>query len=68
MAEARKEYERRAGRLFEGPEVEADAALASPADPATDLAARRFSGLAWDAERRVWVQWINGVPVRDIPT
>lgn len=69
IAEARKEYERRAGRLFEGPEVEADAVPASPtADTAADLAARRFSGLAWDAERRVWVQWINGVPVRDIPT
>jgi hypothetical protein len=38
-----------------------------PADPAADLAARRFSGLAWDAKRSVWVQWVNGVPVRDVP-
>jgi Zn-dependent protease len=39
-----------------------------PLDPAAELAARRFSGLAWDATRRVWVQWVNGVPVREIPS
>ncbi|MBM3983144.1 MAG: site-2 protease family protein [Planctomycetes bacterium] len=38
-----------------------------PLDPEAELAARRFSGLAWDPTRRVWVQWVNGVPVRDIP-
>jgi Zn-dependent protease len=26
-----------------------------------------FSGLAWDATRRVWVEWKNGVPVGAIP-
>jgi Zn-dependent protease len=39
-----------------------------PVDPDADLAARRFSGLAWDKKRRVWVQWANGIPVRDLPT
>jgi Zn-dependent protease len=39
-----------------------------PVDPAADLAARRFSGIAWDSKRRVWVQWFNGVPVRELPS
>jgi Zn-dependent protease len=39
-----------------------------PVDPAVDLAARRFSGIAWDSKRRVWVQWLNGVPVRELPS
>jgi Zn-dependent protease len=39
-----------------------------PLDPDADLAARRFSGLAWDGKRRVWVQWAHGVPMRDLPS
>ncbi len=26
-----------------------------------------FSGLVWDARRRVWVEWQGGVPVREVP-
>jgi Zn-dependent protease len=58
-----KGFEARARELFG-----ASPATPLPVDPAADLAARRFSGLAWDAERGVWVQWLNGVPVRDLPT
>jgi Zn-dependent protease len=70
VAEAHREFERRARELFGGSPTPAAAPAATPlpADAAADLAARRFSGLAWDAERRVWVQWLNGVPVRDLPT
>ena len=57
-----REFEARA-REFAGPEP---APRPLPVDPAAELAARRFSGLAWDADRRVWVQWLNGVPVRDL--
>lgn len=63
VAEARKEMERRARALFGEPEP-----VPASADVAADLAARRFSGLAWDDRRRVWVQWLNGVPIRDLPT
>jgi Zn-dependent protease len=64
---ARRELERRA-RLFFGPPVAPVPEVeAIPADTAADLAARRFSGLAWDSDRGVWVQWVDGVPVRDIP-
>ncbi len=69
VAEARKELERRAREMFGGVWVPSAPERAHlPADDATDLAARRFSGLAWNAERRVWVQWVNGVPVRDVAT
>jgi Zn-dependent protease len=67
VLEARAEFERRARELFGGGPSPAPA-TPLPVDAAADLAARRFSGLAWDAERRVWVQWLNGVPVRDLPT
>jgi Zn-dependent protease len=57
------------GSPFPEPEPEPEPAPRHlPVDPAIDLAARRFSGLAWDSKRRVWVQWANGVPVRDLPT
>jgi Zn-dependent protease len=62
IVEARRDYERRARELFGEPEEEP-----VPRDAAADLAARRFSGLAWDERRRIWVQWVNGVPVRDLP-
>ena len=66
MMAAAREFEERAREMFGGsPEP---AATPLPANSAADLAARRFSGLAWDAERRVWVQWFDGVPVRDLPT
>ncbi|MDY3557703.1 M50 family metallopeptidase [Gemmata sp. JC673] len=32
-----------------------------------DLADRRFTGLAWNTTYGVWVQWVNGVPVRALP-
>jgi Zn-dependent protease len=67
IMEARREFDRRAREMFGGSPEPAPAA-SLPADSAADLAGRRFSGLAWDAERRVWVQWLNGVPVRDLPT
>jgi Zn-dependent protease len=63
IAEKRREYERRAREFFEGP-----AAEPGPVDADAVLAARRFSGMAWDERRRIWVQWVNGVPVRDLPT
>jgi len=66
MTEAAREFESRARELF-GAEPE-PVGRPLPLDTAADLAARRFSGLAWDADRRVWVQWLNGVPVRDVPT
>lgn len=62
-AEARRDFERRARDFFEGPADEP-----GPSDAGAVLAARRFSGLAWDERRRIWVQWVNGVPVRDVPT
>jgi Zn-dependent protease len=67
VAETRKEWERRAREWFGGAPAPAPTPTPLPADPSADLAARRFSGLAWDAKRRVWVQWFNGVPVRDVP-
>src|SRR5262249_25511471 len=66
VAERREEYERREREFYDDPEDDVEEPW--PADSAAALAARRFSGLAWDADRRVWVQWVNGVPVRDIPT
>lgn len=36
-------------------------------DADADLAARGFTGLAWNAAHRVWVQWVDGVPVRVLP-
>lgn len=65
MYAAKRAFESRAREMFGAPEP---AAAPLPAAAAADLAARRFSGLAWDADRRVWVQWLNGVPVRDLPT
>jgi Zn-dependent protease len=61
---AGKEFEARAREMFDDAPAPA---RSLPVDTAADLAARRFSGLAWDADRRVWVQWLNGVPVRDLP-
>lgn len=68
MAEAAREFDARARSLFGDPDPEPEPARPLPLDAAADLAARRFSGLAWDANRRVWVQWLNGVPVRDVAT
>lgn len=39
----------------------------TPPDAGDDLAARRFTGLAWNAAYGVWVQWVDGVPVRALP-
>lgn len=71
VAEARKDFGRRMRAWFgaAAPTPEPTPAPAeTPTDAAADLAARRFSGLAWDSARRVWVQWVNGVPIREIPT
>jgi Zn-dependent protease len=59
-----REAARRRGLYDERYEEPARTAL--PVDAAADLAARRFSGLAWDAKRRLWVRWADGVPVRDV--
>jgi Zn-dependent protease len=61
-----KDFESRAREMLDDSPEPAGTPL--PANSAADLAARRFSGLAWDAARGVWVQWLNGVPVRDLPT
>lgn len=47
----------------------AQAFFGEPEQPDTDddLAARRFTGLAWNAVHGVWVQWVDGVPVRALP-
>ena len=60
------ELERRAREYFD-PEPLAPGAAALPLDTVADLAARRFTGLAWDAGRAVWVRWNNGVPVGELP-
>ena len=61
VAAMRDELERRARTFFDGPQTEL------PLDATADLAARRFTGLAWDAARGVWVRWTNGVPVGELP-
>jgi Zn-dependent protease len=61
VTERRRDFERRARELF-GRRAPDDSS-----DTDADLAARRFTGLAWDDERGVWVQWDRGVPVREIP-
>lgn len=66
FAEARGRFEHHARELF-GDSAEVAEEGAAPDNAEGDLAARRFSGLAWDEQRRVWVQWVNGVPVREIP-
>jgi Zn-dependent protease len=58
---AKRELEERARELFGG-----SPAAPLPVDAAADLASRRFSGVAWDAGRGVWVQWVDGIPVRDV--
>ncbi|VTR92585.1 peptidase m50 : Uncharacterized protein OS=Phaeodactylibacter xiamenensis GN=IX84_17530 PE=4 SV=1: Peptidase_M50 [Gemmata massiliana] len=57
---ARREMERRARAFFGEPEP----APEYPGDANVDLAARRFTGIAWDTVHGVWIQWVNGVPVR----
>jgi Zn-dependent protease len=59
VTERHREFERRARDLFGRREPDGDTVA--------DLAARRFTGLAWDEVRGVWVQWDRGVPVREIP-
>jgi hypothetical protein len=66
MTEAARSFEARARELFGSADEPEPTGRELPADAAADLAARRFSGLAWDAARGVWVQWLNGVPVRDV--
>lgn len=71
LRHAHAEYERRVREMFHlppEPPEEIDTLVGLPPDDPAVLAARRFTGLVWDEERRVWVQWVNGVPVRDIPT
>jgi Zn-dependent protease len=66
MAAAARSFEERARELFGSADEPEPTGRELPADTAADLAARRFSGLAWDTARGVWVQWLNGVPVRDV--
>ncbi len=63
MAAARREYDRQSREFFEGPFAESERM-----DADAVLASRRFSGMAWDERRRIWVQWVDGVPVKDVPT
>lgn len=58
---ARRRAERRARAFF------GEVAEPTPPDADDDLAARRFTGLAWNAAYGVWVQWVDGVPVRALP-
>ncbi|AWM38207.1 Stage IV sporulation protein FB [Gemmata obscuriglobus] len=58
-ADARRRRIERQEREFFGEPARADAD--------SDLAERRFTGLAWNANYGVWVQWVNGVPVRALP-
>ncbi|AMV28291.1 Stage IV sporulation protein FB [Gemmata sp. SH-PL17] len=60
MLAARREMGRRARAFFGEPEP----APEYPRDTNVDLAARRFTGIAWDTVHGVWIQWVNGVPVR----
>ena len=60
MIAAQREVERRARSFFGAPEPAPD----YPRDPNVDLATRRFTGIAWDTAHGVWIQWVNGVPVR----
>ncbi len=57
---ARRDMERRAQAFFGEPEPVPE----YPRDANVDLAARRFTGIAWDAVHGVWIQWVDGVPVR----
>jgi Zn-dependent protease len=49
--------------------VEPEPLLAEPVEPEPfgpirfSADPRRFTGLAWDRDRGVWVRWVNGVPV-----
>jgi Zn-dependent protease len=47
---------------FFSPEEEPISAPSVPGGPPSPL----FSGLAWDATRRVWVEWKNGIQVRPV--
>jgi hypothetical protein len=60
VTEARRENE---ARLREWFSFASDPMPAMPTDTASDLASRRFTGIAWDSENNVWVQWQDGVPV-----
>lgn len=64
VAAMQDELERRARTFYDADEAPA---AALPLDTAADLAARRFTGLAWDAARGVWVRWADGVPVAVLP-
>ncbi|HEY1192314.1 MAG TPA: site-2 protease family protein [Gemmata sp.] len=60
-AERERRRAERQARAFFAAEPE------QPRDIDSDLAARRFTGLAWNTTHRVWVQWLNGVPVGALP-
>lgn len=61
MREAGRDLRERFEGYFASPEDEPDPSPHAPPSPG-------FSGLAWDATRRVWVEWKNGVPVGAIPS
>jgi Zn-dependent protease len=60
VREMGREFHERISGFFVPPEEEPDPTPGGPPSPG-------FSGLAWDATRRVWVEWKNGVVVRPIP-
>jgi len=61
VREAGRGLRERMEEYFAPPEDEPDPAPGGPPSPG-------FSGLAWDATRRVWVEWRNGVAVGAIPS
>lgn len=64
MREAGREFRERAEELFRPRDDYEDDYEPHPSAPP----APGFSGLAWDASRRVWVEWKNGVAVGSLPS
>jgi Zn-dependent protease len=61
LREAGRVIRERAEDYFYPPEDEPEPSPHGPPSPG-------FSGLAWDATRRVWVEWKNGIPVGALPS
>jgi Zn-dependent protease len=61
VREAGRDLRERFSEYFASPDYEPVPTTSGPPSPG-------FSGLAWDATRRVWVEWKNGIAVRALPT